>query len=120
LQNQRGADQKHVRFQSHKLKRIGPYARGIGATPAIVNPRVAAISPPQFFKRLPEDSYIGSRLWVGFGEGAQYANPSGRYLPARRHWPRRRRATQNTKKFPPPHVRTQAQGPALYRLKRAL
>jgi hypothetical protein len=91
-----------------------------GCKTSAVLTRNTPFSPPQFFKRLPEDSYIGSRLWVGFGEGAQYANPSGRYLPARRHWPRRRRATQNTKKFPPPHIPTQGQGTALYRPKRVL
>ena len=41
-------------------------------------------------------------------------------LRARGERPRRRRATQNTEKLPPPHVRPQAQETASYRLKRVL
>ena len=53
----------------NELLCIDPYARGIGATPAIVDPHVAAVSPAQFFKRLPECSYIAPLLGVILGEG---------------------------------------------------
>src|SRR5262245_49081007 len=83
---------------------MDPYARGIGATPAIVDPHVAAVSPAQFFKRLPECSYIAPLLGVILGEGTQYANPSDAVwcLPPRRERPRRRAADQDDE-IPPPH-----------------
>jgi len=37
------------------------------------------------------------------------ANHRHRLLRPRCHWPRCRRTTQNTEKFPPPHARPQAQ-----------
>ena len=54
---------------------------------------------------------------------AEWRNPItgiARLLRARRERPRRRRAAEKPNELTSPHIRTQAQGPALYRLKRVL
>src|SRR5262249_8220941 len=56
LQCQRGADQDHVGLEADQFFRMGANAPGVGATPAIVNADVAAVTPAEFFKRLPERS----------------------------------------------------------------
>ena len=66
------------------------------------------------------DAGLIFRIVRGCGqEHADAPHPLG-LLRARRERPRRRRTTQNTEKFPPPHVRPQAQETASYRLKRVL
>jgi hypothetical protein len=51
-------------------------------------------------------------------EDADAAHPLGllRLLSARSERPRRRRAAEKANELTSPHIRTQAQGPALYRL----
>ena len=81
---------------------------GIAAGPAIVDPHVAAVGPAQLLQPLQECRDAGLRFRIVRGAAAM-STPMRRIalglLRARRERPRCRRATENTEKLPPPHVR---------------
>ena len=80
---------------------------GIARGPAGVDPHVAAVGPAQLLQPLQERRDAGLRFRIVRGRGHEHADaphPLG-LLRARRERPRSRRATENTEKFPPPHVR---------------
>ena len=89
--------------------------------PADIDPHVAAVGPAQLLQALQErrDAGCVPDRPRPCHEHADAPHPLG-LLRARRERPRCRRATENTEKFPPPHVRPLAQETASYRLKRVL
>jgi hypothetical protein len=83
---------------------------------------VAAVDPAGFLQRLAEQCEANLPFWIGF------AIPQHRYdqayavtlLRARHKRPCNCRAAEKHNELTSPHIRTQAQGPALYRLRRVL
>jgi hypothetical protein len=70
--------------------------------------------------KLGLEGIVSSAFRIAFDHPHQCADlPITRLLRARRKRPRRR-AAEKANEFTSPHIRTQAQGPALYRLKRVL
>jgi hypothetical protein len=87
--------------------------------PSILHCYVATFDVTGFRKTAPERlNLIRKSTGRNRGEKPYYRHcPS---LRARRKRPHDRRAAEKSNELAPPHIRTQAQGPVLYRLKRVL
>jgi hypothetical protein len=79
----------------------------VAVTPAIVDADVLPDGPPQLLQALRERCQAGFSLCIVRFERGEHADPAHPrwLLCVRCERPRRRRTTQNTEKFPPPHVR---------------
>ena len=104
----RGAmGQNDVGRERGQFRRVSANFGGIGRGPAGVDPHVAADGPAQLRQPLQERPDAGLKFRIVRGCGQEHADAPHplALLRARRERPRRRRATQNTEKFPPPHAR---------------
>jgi hypothetical protein len=86
----------------HGTRRLGANASGVGTTPPIIDPGVAAVSPSQFFKRLPERHNIRV-LRIILGEGIEHADTPNGLLRACCERPCGRRTTDKGDEFSSPH-----------------
>ena len=100
--------QDDVRRERDQFRRVFANAVGIARAPANVDPHVAAVGPAQLLQPLHERRDAGlmipDRPRAAGHEHADAPHPLA-LLRARGKRPRRRRATEKTEKFPPPHVR---------------
>ena len=103
--------QDDVRRERDQFRRVLANRVGIACAPAVVDPHVAAVGPAQLLQPLQERRDAGLGFPIVRGRGHEHADAPHplALLRARRERPRCRRATKNTEKFPPPHVRPQAQ-----------
>ena len=87
--------------------------------PVVLDRHVLALDVAGFVEAFTERS---GKARGGLGRPAadEADHRHRRLLRARRERPRRRRAAEQRDELASPHIRTQAQGPALYRLKRVL
>jgi hypothetical protein len=111
----------YVGLQVQQLFRGHPHPVNDAGGPTNVHVQVAAIGPTQLRKSLRKPGEVGFCLRIVFIERYQNADPphATGLLRPRRQRPRRR-APDNRDELAPPHIRSQAQGAALYRLKRVL
>ena len=112
-----------VRRERGQFHRVFANGVGIGCGPAGVDPHVAAVDPAQLLQPLQERRVAGLRVWIVRADAAREYTDAPHpldLLRARCERPRGRRAAEKANELTSPHIRTQAQGPALYRLKRVL
>src|SRR5262249_20756976 len=84
----------HVRRFADQLGCVGLDARGVGATPAIVDLQVAALAPAMLLHRLPEHRKTSYHFRIVCSKAAEHADPphtlrlllrAGRLRPGKRH-----------------------------------
>jgi hypothetical protein len=97
---------EHVGSQGDQLFREQLRLIGTGGGKTIINSDVAAFRPTKPLKPLPERREAGLRFRIVLGIADKHSDPPHliRLLRTRGERPRRRRTTQNTEKFPPPHA----------------
>ena len=78
----------------------------ITACPAVIDPKIAAIDPPQLRQPVPEhrDQALGFQIFLGEIHEHADAPYVGRLLRTRGEWPERRRAADNSDEFRPFHA----------------
>ena len=93
----------------------------VTASPAVIDPEIAALAPTEFVETLPKRRNAPKCVRVVLGGRHQHANPphSVALLRLRSKWPRCR-AAEKRDELAPLHVQPQAQGTASYQLKRIL
>src|SRR5215470_8726779 len=80
---------------------MGADASGVGASPAIIDADVAAVTPAELFERLPERHQIGLYFRIILDERVEHADPTEtNRLRLRRERPRRRAAEQRDELAP--------------------
>jgi hypothetical protein len=101
--------------------RESPHRLNIGRCPPSVDLDVAALRPAKLSEFRPQRRDPGLRFMVALGKGHQDADASHwlGLLRACRERPSRC-AAEKANELTSPHIRTQAQGTVLYRLKRVL
>jgi hypothetical protein len=89
---------------------------------AIVHPQIAPIRPTKPFKSLPQTRKACLQVPIAFFAREQHTNArhSVGLLRTDRERPRCRCSTEKAHELTSPHIRTQVQETALYRLKRVL
>jgi hypothetical protein len=118
-----GGGDDQVRLKFNELLRQRPGQGQIAAIPAIVDAQIATLGPSELPERLLECRAALAILGIVLGERHEHADARHAFalLRARGERPHgRHRAAEKANELASPHIRTQAQGPALYWLKRVL
>jgi hypothetical protein len=84
-----GASNDHIRLQRDEFLRVTLYPVNVARRPASINPRVAALRPPELLKPRSERQDAGLRWGIALGQWDQNTDPPCPLdrLPARRERP---------------------------------
>ena len=110
-----------VRGKRDQFRHVSAGVAGVCA-PANLDAAVAAVGPAELLQRLYERRFAGLSFRIVRGRVHEHADAPHALslLRPRRERPRDRRAAEKRNELTSPHIPTQGQGTALYRLRRVL